>query len=333
MAEPFPTTRSHFLRPAAAVAGVAALVLLVLVSLIDRRVPTAANSGRAAAGATSTLSRTEALLATLTEADTSARRFVLTGESAELLAFGEAAQRYPERLRRLQERYTDRAEAEPHLLALAETLVAHFRMLQEVIESASDDDALIGLMLIESDPSQRDREKIFTAIRALEAMELAQLEQQSHSVAQRAESIQALNAGLIVFVVTLAGTGAWLLFRRVREIEGLITVCAWTRQVRWKGHWMSFEEYLAKRFRLHCTHGICEEAANKLLFEADNPDSAPPFPTRMVGPESAPPFPASASPFPHSASPFPLRPFGSESAAPFPDKSYGSASGTPSTPV
>lgn len=332
MAAVFQTIRSLLSRPALAVAGASAAVLLVAMSVIKFSLPAplGANSSAPTRSVASVLSNAEAILTTLGEADTTARRFVLTGNTAQRQAFDDAKQRYPAQLTRLQERYAGRAEAAPHLLALAAGLVTHFAALDKVIESAYEDDALIGLMLIESDSSHGERDKIFTAIHALETMELALLEQTSNSAAQRAESIQALNAGLIVFVVTLAGTGAWLLFRRVREIEGLITVCAWTRQVRWKGHWMSFEEYLAKRFRLHCTHGICEEAANKLLFEAENPGSAPPFPTNLSGHESAPPFPNSANPFPPSASPFPVRPFGSDSTAPFAGKRYGAEPGTPS---
>lgn len=339
MAALFQTVRSLFFRPALAVAGVSAAVMLVAASALSFRAPTTtnANTGAPATSLASPLSYADSILTTLNEADTTARRFVLTGNSAQRQAFDDAKQRYPAQLARLQERYAGRPEAAPHLLTLVESLVTHFAALDEVIESAYGEDALVGLMLIESETSHLERDKIFAAIQALETIELEQLEQKSNSAAQRVESIQALNAGLIVFVLTLAGTGAWLLFRRVREIEGLITVCAWTRQVRWKGHWMSFEEYLTKRFRLHCTHGICEEAANRLLFEAENPDSAPPFPIGQESaspfPHSASPFPQSASPFPHSASPFLLRPFGSDSGAPFAAKPYGSAPGTPSAPV
>ena len=53
----------------------------------------------------------------------------------------------------------------------------------------------------------------------------------------------------------------------MRDLEGLITVCAWTRRVKWEGRWVTFEDYLAKRFNLHCTHGICEEAAEQMRNE------------------------------------------------------------------
>lgn len=335
------TLRTLLFRPAVGAAGVAALLLWGAMSLIDSRpVPTAdPSSAPAAIARPSPLADTDAILTTLSDAETAARRYVLTSETDERKAFTAATEKYPRQLTQLETHFAGQAEAAPHLKNLSERLVAHFGTLAEAITSAAGDDALISLMLIESEASSEVRSEITAAIRALESIELNRLEQRSHSVARRAESVQALNAGLIVFVLTLAGTGAWLLFRRVREIEGLITVCAWTRQVRWKGHWMSFEEYLAKRFRLHCTHGICEEAANKLLQEIDHADSAAPFPTALSGgqsasPFSASPFPGTPSPFPHSASPFASGSYSSNSATPFAAPSYGSPSSRhPSAPA
>lgn len=102
---------------------------------------------------------------------------------------------------------------------------------------------------------------------ALQRQEFAALVEYSAAAATRARSIQSLNGGLSGVALALALTGAWLLFRRMREIEGLITVCAWTRRVQWQGRWISFEEYLARRFNLRCTHGICDEAAQQMRDE------------------------------------------------------------------
>lgn len=43
-----------------------------------------------------------------------------------------------------------------------------------------------------------------------------------------------------------------------------VTICAWTRRIRWQGRWITFEEFLAERFDLRWTHGICDEEAEKL---------------------------------------------------------------------
>lgn len=110
---------------------------------------------------------------------------------------------------------------------------------------------------------------------ALQRQEFAALVEYSAAAATRARSIQSLNGGLSGVALALALTGAWLLVRRMRELEGLITVCAWTRRVQWQGHWISFEEYLARRFNLRCTHGICDEAAQQMREELSRTAQVP----------------------------------------------------------
>ncbi len=40
-----------------------------------------------------------------------------------------------------------------------------------------------------------------------------------------------------------------------------VTMCAWTRRIRWNGSWVSVEQFLHERFGLDVTHGISDEAA------------------------------------------------------------------------
>jgi hypothetical protein len=65
----------------------------------------------------------------------------------------------------------------------------------------------------------------------------------------------------------MAAAGFVLFIRRVNELETIITVCAWTKRVKYNGAWISFEEYLHHRFKLRFTHSISEEAAKKLMLE------------------------------------------------------------------
>jgi hypothetical protein len=52
---------------------------------------------------------------------------------------------------------------------------------------------------------------------------------------------------------------------RVRQLEGLIPVCAWCRRVRDDaGYWARFEAYLASRTKATFTHGICPTCLDEL---------------------------------------------------------------------
>ncbi len=279
----------------------------LLVSLAPKRF---ADAEHRVQGAQQTLTDAARLLGTMNDAESMARRYLLTGDLTELSAFGDALQRYPGELAQLHRGYLSRNEGSGHFTALQEALAVHFTRLQTALASAASDGAFAGLAHIESDSSDHVRGQILSLIQALQQAELTALASSSAVVAERTESIQALNIGLIVLAATLTATGAWLVIRRVREIEKLITVCAWTRQVRWRGRWISFEEYLAKRFRLHCTHGICEEAAEKLLFESDSTSPFSSLASDSSAPFSSPPF---------SAPPFSAPPF--RGTTPFPGKS------------
>ena len=80
-----------------------------------------------------------------------------------------------------------------------------------------------------------------------------------------ANVLQLANVGISGIALALTATIARRELRHDSPaLDQLITVCAWTRRVQWQGRWISFEEYLAKRFDLRCTHGICEEAAERM---------------------------------------------------------------------
>lgn len=51
---------------------------------------------------------------------------------------------------------------------------------------------------------------------------------------------------------------------RQTDLDGLVTVCAWSNTVRYDGEWLPFEQYLSKRFGLTATHGISPRALAKL---------------------------------------------------------------------
>ncbi len=56
--------------------------------------------------------------------------------------------------------------------------------------------------------------------------------------------------------------------RQTRELEAriadLVTICAWSRTVEYEGEWISFEQYLLRRFNIVASHGISPEQAAKL---------------------------------------------------------------------
>ena len=52
-----------------------------------------------------------------------------------------------------------------------------------------------------------------------------------------------------------------------RRVSDLVTICAWSRTVEYQGEWISFEQYLLRRFNLNTSHGISPEEAKKAFGE------------------------------------------------------------------
>jgi tetratricopeptide (TPR) repeat protein len=53
----------------------------------------------------------------------------------------------------------------------------------------------------------------------------------------------------------------------IKRLEDLVVMCAWTGRVQLDGKWVRIEEFLIKKFGIQVSHGISEEAAEKILNE------------------------------------------------------------------
>lgn len=71
--------------------------------------------------------------------------------------------------------------------------------------------------------------------------------------------------------------------RAATDVER-ITLCAWTRTVRYEGEWISVEAYLERRFGVETSHGISPGA--ETLFEAEAGPPPPPPADRRRGNQS-----------------------------------------------
>ncbi len=56
---------------------------------------------------------------------------------------------------------------------------------------------------------------------------------------------------------------------RIFRLEKLICVCAWTRQIKIDGKWMSIEKFISDYLDKQVTHGISPEAYEKMIKEAE----------------------------------------------------------------
>lgn len=216
-----------------------------------------------------TLIATNQLLATIVEGETGQRGYLLTRDPKYLTPYEAARARLPVEIAQLRRQFADLRPNQTVTLDRLEKLVNEkFAEMARTLTTLRERGIAPVLDLIGTDEGWRIMNEIQQVVQGLQARELGELTTQSIAGSRRAEEFHQLNTGLITLAVLVAGIGAWLLLNRVHELEQLITVCAWTRRVQWQGRWLTFEEYFTKRFNLHFTHGISEEAAQKVKAEA-----------------------------------------------------------------
>lgn len=72
---------------------------------------------------------------------------------------------------------------------------------------------------------------------------------------------------LAIWVTAVLGVEMTVAKDRIRALGRLLTICAWTKQVRVAGEWIPIERYLTEHVGLRLTHGISKEAAEQILRE------------------------------------------------------------------
>lgn len=80
-------------------------------------------------------------------------------------------------------------------------------------------------------------------------------------------------ADYAIILVTLTATAvigiiATRRAAQLRSVSKLLTMCSWTKKVKFQGQWITIEDYLSKQLGVTITHGMTEESARQFLEKA-----------------------------------------------------------------
>ena len=70
---------------------------------------------------------------------------------------------------------------------------------------------------------------------------------------------------LAIWVTAVLGVEMTVAKQRIRSLGRLLTICAWTKQVRVAGEWIPIEQYLTDFVGVRLSHGISRDAAEQIL--------------------------------------------------------------------
>ena len=123
--------------------------------------------------------------------------------------------------------------------------MAEFREVTKLKQSGQDEKAL-RLVSAGGVLALNQIRSVIAEMQAAEDQTLASRLQENETKVNVRDAISTGLLCLSAVVVTAAG----VLLLRIRQLQSIITICAWTQRVNYNGKWMRMEDFLWQRFRL-----------------------------------------------------------------------------------
>lgn len=204
----------------------------------------------------------------LADAETGQRGFLLTGDKKYLEPYRAAFGRIEPLVAELRRRFAGNSERLESLDRLDPLIRAKREEMEKTVSLKEKGSMAAALNIVETDDGLAAMSSIRRILTGMEIREVRDLKSEGSRLEESAYQFQFMILGMIGVAIALSILAAALLVRRLRELATMVTVCAWTKRVKWRGQWVTFEEFLEQRFKLRFTHGMSEEAARQFQVEA-----------------------------------------------------------------
>lgn len=207
----------------------------------------------------SRLARLHSLVA---EAESAQRSYLLTQNPEYLPPLAAHLDKIPVEEKDLLALTADNPVQQQRLKRLSEVISARVERLQQTIALASHGQRDEAIKMVNAGPAQQFMTEIRRLIADASADEKALLKTREEAMAQKSALHAEISYALVAFAGVTAA-GVLLLLWRLQRARALVTVCAWSKTIEHRGEWLSFEDYLEKRFGFNISHGISPEEAAK----------------------------------------------------------------------
>ena len=206
--------------------------------------------------------------ARISEAESGQRGYLLSEDPAYLRQYSEATRDVSNRLHNLRQLVADNSAQLRRLLiieSLSRRKVAELDSTINLARAGRKSDALAFARKPLSDSLMMSIRSSLRAMTDEEAQVLRARQKDLVNDMHDADMVSlALSAGLALMFVALL-----VIARGAEHYRNLVTLCAWTRSVEYDGEWISFEEYLRRKFDLSTTHSISPEALSQIQVGLD----------------------------------------------------------------
>ena len=195
------------------------------------------------------------LASSLVDAETGQRGFLLTGREVYLQPYEAGRARVGQQVNDLRALTADNPAQQQRLDEMQPLIRERLALLDETIALQRRGEHDAALILVNSDRGKNMMDKVRGLLRVMDDDEHRLL-----WLHQREVSKQAGRNTLLLLTVFLASIGCaavvFYLLRRLSQVEPVVNMCAYSRTIEHEGEWISFEEYLRRRFHVETSHGM-----------------------------------------------------------------------------
>jgi CHASE3 domain sensor protein len=201
--------------------------------------------------------------ARMSEAESGQRGFLLTGQVGFLAPYGVATREVRTRLTNLRLLLADNPGQLGRLGKIDALTRAKLAELDSTIKLERDGKHDLATSLVRTKHSDSLMTAIRSGLQGMSADEASLLRDRQQMLVAELHRGDMISLGLAVALAVML-ISLLVLARGAEHYRNLVTLCAWTRSVEYEGEWVSFEEYLRRKFAVSTTHGISPDALSQI---------------------------------------------------------------------
>ncbi|MGO8838965.1 MAG: CHASE3 domain-containing protein [Limisphaerales bacterium] len=213
----------------------------------------------------------------LLDAETERRGYLLTSGDDYLTSYGRAMSSVRNDIDQLLELSRNNVGQQTNITALQELVINRLGIDPEKMTGGKTNlhDALAIALTDEGKNTMEQIGRVLFRMGQDEEYSLGLSQQRAESNAMSSQVTSVVLIGAVAMVLMFI----IIILLRLEKLQQVVTICAWTGQVKFEGQWVRLDEYLERRFGLSVSHGLSREAAEKMsaeIKELNRPDAEPP---------------------------------------------------------
>jgi CHASE3 domain sensor protein len=201
----------------------------------------------------------------LLDAETERRGYMLTGSEDYLNAYGRSMSFVRNDIEHLLELARNKPGQQTNITVLQGLIINRLGIDPDRMARGGTNlhDALAVALTDEGKNTMGQIGRLLFQMGQEEEYSLGQSQQLAETNAMSSQITSAILIGAVAMVLMFIV----IILLRLEKLQQVVTICAWTGQVKYEGRWVRLDEYLERRFGLHVSHGLSREAADKMTAE------------------------------------------------------------------